>query len=121
MADGPTILIVEDDLVLKNLLSQELAQKYALSFASDGEEALTLLLLDLVIPKLSGFDVLERIRARTDVLKSAPVIVLSNLGQADDRMRAMKAGANQYLVKAEVSVEEIVGAVAHILPPTPHP
>ena len=129
MKDGVAILIVEDDLILKNLLTQELSGKYALSFAMDGEEALTLfesvkpdlVLLDLVIPKLSGFEVLEHIRARKDELRGTPVVVLSNLSQDSDRTRAMQAGANRYLVKAEVSIEEIVAQINRCLPPPSKP
>ena len=129
MKDGVAILIVEDDLILKNLLTQELSGKYALSFAMDGEEALTLfesvkpdlVLLDLVIPKLSGFEVLEHIRARNDELRGTPVVVLSNLSQDSDRTRAMQAGANRYLVKAEVSIEEIVAQINRCLPPPSKP
>ena len=125
MEGGQRILIVEDDLVLKELLGHKLAGTYSLTYASDGEEALAslervqpeLVLLDLMMPKLDGFGVLERVRARTDALKNVPIIVLSNLDQESDESRARAAGANDYLVKANVSVDEIASRVRTILPP----
>ena len=71
-----------------------------------------------MMPKLDGFGVLERVRARTDVLKNVPIIVLSNLDQESDESRARAAGANDYLVKANVSVDEIASRVRAILPPS---
>jgi two-component system phosphate regulon response regulator PhoB len=117
------ILVVEDDPILKNLLGHTFASKYQTLYASDGNQALLLLeqnkpalvLLDLMIPQVDGFGVLEKIRARTDELKTVPVIVISNLGQQKDIERAKSLGATDYLVKAEVSVEEIVAKIEHIL------
>ncbi len=126
MQETAKVLIVEDDPVLKQLLSHELSGAYALSYASDGAEALAvfekerpaLMLLDLMLPKLDGFAVLERIRARSDILRNVPVIVLSNLDQANDEARARAAGANEYLVKANVSIEEIIQHVNHLVVPS---
>ena len=117
------ILVVEDDPILKNLLGHTFAGKYQAIYANDGNEALslleerkpTLILLDLLLPTVGGFEVLEKIRARTDELKNTPVIVVSNLGQESDKERATELGANDYLVKAEVSVEEIVSKVESVL------
>jgi DNA-binding response OmpR family regulator len=123
MTDTKFILVVEDDPVLKNLLGHTFAGKYQTLYASDGNEALALfeqyrpalVLLDLMLPTMDGFAVLENIRARTDDLKTVPVIVVSNLGQQSDKERAMTLGANEYLVKAEVSVEEIVAKIQSVL------
>lgn len=123
MTDTKFILVVEDDPVLKNLLGHTFAGKYQTLYASDGNEALalfeqyrpTLVLLDLMLPTMDGFAVLESIRKRTDDLKAVPVIVVSNLGQQSDKDRALGLGATQYLVKAEVSVEEIVGKMEETL------
>lgn len=117
------ILVVEDDPVLKNLLGHTFAGKYQALYASDGNEALSLLeqykpsliLLDLLLPTMGGFEVLEKIRARTDELKSTPIIVVSNLGQEKDKEHAKALGANDYLVKAEVSIEEIIAKVDQVL------
>lgn len=117
------ILVVEDDPVLKNLLGHTFAGKYQTLYASDGNEALALfesnkpaiVILDLMLPTMDGFAVLESIRARTDAFKTTPIIVVSNLGQQKDIERAKTLGANDYLIKAEVSIEEIVGKIESVL------
>ena len=123
MTDAKFILVVEDDPVLKNLLGHTFAGKYQTLYASDGNEALALfeqykpaiVLLDLMLPTVDGFAVLETVRKRTDALKDVPIIVVSNLGQESDKERAKALGANDYLVKAEVSVEEIVAKLQSVL------
>jgi DNA-binding response OmpR family regulator len=123
MADTKFILVVEDDPILKNLLGHTFAGKYQTLYASDGNEALGLfdqykpgiVLLDLMLPTMDGFAVLETIRKRADELKDVPVIVVSNLGADKDKDRAMTLGATEYLVKAEVSIEEIVAKIESIL------
>jgi DNA-binding response OmpR family regulator len=123
MADTKFILVVEDDPILKNLLGHTFAGKYQTLYASDGNEALGLfdqykpgiVLLDLMLPTMDGFAVLETIRTRADELKDVPVIVVSNLGADKDKDRAMTLGATEYLVKAEVSIEEIVAKIESIL------
>lgn len=120
------ILVVEDDPILKNLLGHTFAGKYQTLYASDGNEALALfeahkpavVLLDLMLPTMDGFAVLETIRARTDALKTVPIVVVSNLGAEKDIERAKGLGANDYLVKAEVSVEEIVKKIEDVLAST---
>ena len=124
MADTKFILVVEDDPILKNLLGHTFAGKYQTLYASDGNEALALLeqnhpavvLLDLMLPTMDGFAVLEAIRTRTDDLKNVPVVVVSNLGQQSDIDRAKSLGANEYLVKAEVPIEEIISKIEAFLP-----
>lgn len=123
MAETKFILVVEDDPILKNLLGHTFAGKYQTLYASDGNEALALfeahkpavVLLDLMLPTMDGFAVLESIRARTDDLKATPIVVVSNLGAEKDIERAKGLGANDYLVKAEVSVEEIVKKIEDVL------
>ena len=108
---------------MKNLLGHTFAGKYQTLYASDGNEALALfethkpsiVLLDLMLPTMDGFAVLESIRKREDELKNVPVVVVSNLGQESDKERATTLGANEYLVKAEVSVEEIVSHLEALL------
>jgi two-component system sensor histidine kinase ChiS len=125
MADATSfILVVEDDPVLKNLLGHTFAGKYQTLYASNGTEALALfeankpamVLLDLILPGMSGFEILEAIRKRTDALKDTPVIIVSNLGQSSDKEKAKALGANDYLVKAENSIEEIVSKMEAMLP-----
>ncbi len=136
MTETKFVLVVEDDPILKNLLGHTLAGKYQTLYASDGNEALalfeqnkpTLVLLDLMLPTMDGFAVLETIRKRGDELAKTPVIVVSNLGQQKDIDRAKELGATDYLIKAEVPIEEIVKKIESVLgatdaavatPPTP--
>ena len=123
MTDTKFILVVEDDPILKNLLGHTFAGKYQTLYASDGNEALalfeqnkpSLVLLDLMLPTMDGFAVLETIRKRADESKTVPIIVVSNLGQDKDKERAKALGATEYLVKAEVSIEEIVEKIQKTL------
>lgn len=124
MSDTKFIMVVEDDPVLKNLLGHTFAGKYQTLYASSATEALSLfeqykpelVLLDLMLPgEMNGFDVLQKIRGRADALKDTPIIIVSNLGQASDKDKAKELGANAYLVKAEVAIEEIVAKIEEIL------
>ncbi|MGB4076638.1 MAG: response regulator [Minisyncoccia bacterium] len=129
MTDTRFILVVEDDPILKNLLGHTFAGKYQTLYASDGNEALTLfeqykpaiVLLDLMLPTVDGFAVLEYVRNRADAAKDVPIIVVSNLSADKDKERAKSLGATEYLVKAEVSVEEIVAKMQSILDMTAPP
>ncbi|KND50839.1 MAG: chemosensory pili system protein ChpA (sensor histidine kinase/response regulator) [Parcubacteria bacterium C7867-007] len=126
MADTKFILVVEDDPILKNLLGHTFAGKYQTLYASNGAEALALInqytpavvLLDLMLPDMDGFTILKTIRERADAAKSVPVIIVSNLGQQSDKDRALSIGANDYIVKAEVDIEEIVGRIEKMLEPS---
>lgn len=127
MPDTKFILVVEDDPVLKNLLGHTFAGKYQTLYASDGNEALALfethkpsvVLLDLMLPTMDGFAVLGAIRSRTDELKNVPIIVVSNLGQQKDIDKAKALGANDYLIKAEVAIEEIVAKIEGLIAGAP--
>lgn len=123
MADTKFILVVEDDPILKNLLGHTFAGRYQTLYASDGNEALSLfeqyhpvmVLLDLMLPTMDGFAVLESLRKRADEGKTVPVIVVSNLSAENDKQRALGLGATEYLVKADVTVEEIVARMEGLL------
>ena len=123
MTDTKFILVVEDDPILKNLLGHTLAGKYQTLYANDGNEAIALfdqykpsiVLLDLMLPTMDGFAVLENIRAHTGSEKDTPVVIVSNLGQQKDIERAKALGANDYLVKAEVAIEEIIAKIEGLL------
>jgi len=118
------ILLVEDEQFLANLLKSRLekADDLKIQVARDGQEALKLLkadnfdlvLLDLILPKLSGFEVLEMIHSDPK-LQSIPVIVISNLGQESDISRGQSLGAVEYFVKARVSLENLVEQVKKFL------
>lgn len=123
MTETKFILVVEDDPILKNLLGHTLAGKYQTLYASDGNEALALfeqnkpalVLLDLMLPTMDGYAVLQTIRARTDELAKTPIIIVSNLGQQKDIDRAKELGANDFLIKAEVPIEDIVKKIETML------
>ncbi|MEK7105237.1 MAG: response regulator [Patescibacteria group bacterium] len=112
-----TILLVEDDQFLQKVLKQRLEKEmpYTIVVASDGEEALQkvaelspyLVLLDIIIPKKSGFEVLSELR-KNPATKTLPVVVLSNLGQQEDIRQMQDLGIKDYLVKADYSLSEMV-------------
>ena len=119
------VLVVEDDPILKNLLGHTFAGKYQTLYAGTGDEALklyeqfkpALVLLDLTLPGgLDGFGVLSALRNSEGEGKTVPVIVVSNLGEQSAKERAMSLGANAYLVKAEVDIDEIVTKMGEYLP-----
>lgn len=128
MTDTRFILVVEDDPILKNLLGHTFAGKYQTLYASSGTEALALfdqykpamVLLDLMLPDMDGYQILDTIRKHTGPEKDTPVIIVSNLGQDADKQKAKQLGANDYLVKAEVDIDEIVTKLEpylHTAPP----
>lgn len=111
-----SIFVVEDDKFLRELLVRKLETSgFDVSFAVDGEEALRklkekipqLVLLDLVLPGIDGFEVLEYIR-KNPRTKSVSVIILSNLGQQEEVEKGIRLGANDYLIKAHFTPDEIV-------------
>lgn len=116
------ILLVEDDTNLSEIYQARMeAEGYTVVSASDGEAALAvaakekpdLIISDVMMPKISGFEMLDILR-NTAGLKNTPVIMLTALGQADDKTRADQLGADRYLVKSQVTLEDIVNA-AHAL------
>jgi CheY-like chemotaxis protein len=113
------ILFVEDDINLREIYAARLsAEDYTVVVASDGEEALAkavqekpdLIVLDVMMPKISGFDVLDIIRS-TPEIKNTKVIVLTALSQEADRQRADSLGASKYLVKSQITLEDVVDAI----------
>ena len=113
------LLMVEDDKFLRDLIVQKLIREgFKMKEAVDGEEGLKmvreerpdLILLDLILPGLDGFEVLKRLKADA-ASKDIPVIVLSNLGQKEDMDRAMAAGAEAFMVKAHFTPGEIVAKI----------
>jgi DNA-binding response OmpR family regulator len=117
------ILIIEDDKFLRELITQKLIKEgYETSEAIDGEEGIkkikeekpSLILLDLILPGIDGFEVLSR--AKEDpAISSIPVIILSNLGQKEDIERGLKLGAVDYLIKAHFTPGEIIEKIKNIL------
>ncbi|MGC8981574.1 MAG: response regulator [Minisyncoccia bacterium] len=110
------ILLVEDDKFLRTLLEKKLVNEgFEVVSAIDGEEALEkvvserpdLILLDIILPKKSGFFVLEELN-KDENLKNIPVFIISNLGQQEDIEKAKKLGVENYFVKAGLSLEGLV-------------
>jgi CheY-like chemotaxis protein len=119
------ILLVEDDRFLRKAAEATLRQRgYAVVTAADGEEALQraaaeapdLVLLDLIMPKLQGFEVLRRLKADPGTA-GIPVIVLSNLGQERDVQQAMEGGAVAYFIKSNLSLQDLAREVEKVLGP----
>ena len=120
------ILIVEDEEILLDLLQKKLTKEgYEISVARDGEEGLKimremepkpdLILLDIVMPKMGGFGVMEEM-VKEPELKKIPVIVISNSGQPVELDRAQKLGAKDWLIKTEFDPEEVIEKVKKQLP-----
>jgi len=126
MADfsGKKILLVEDDIMLSKLMSKKLIENNAdVTNALDGEEAVQiiksnsqfdLILLDIMLPKMDGFQVLENIRADEEK-KNTVVVILSNLGQKNDVEKGVSLGAKKFLVKAILPPDEIVEEISTLL------
>ena len=117
------ILIVEDDKFLRELMTRKLVNEgYETIEATNGEEGVRtaksekpdLVLLDLILPGIDGFEALARIRKDQETA-NLPVIILSNLGQKEDIERGIKLGATDYLIKAHFSPGEITEKIASIL------
>ncbi len=117
--NGARILIVEDDILLGDLYKtrMEIAGMIVL-YCMDGQDAVEklaefspdLILLDLMMPRLSGFRVIEKVRAMPDI-KQPKILVLTALGEAEDRERALKLGADGYLTKSGVGLDQIPAAI----------
>ncbi len=121
--DGKKILIVEDDTLLSEMLAQKFVdQKSLIQHAADGEQALAmikenvfdLILLDLLLPKVDGYTILKTIK-EDEKSKNTPVIILSNLGQKADVEKGLALGVRKFLVKAILSLDEVVQASAEVL------
>lgn len=117
------IMLVEDDNSLREIYSIRLtAEGYTIVSAGDGEEALAvavrerpdLVISDVMMPKISGFDMLDILRS-TPETKDIKVIMMTALSSEDQRMRGESLGADRYLVKSQVGIEDVVNAVHDVL------
>jgi len=116
MKNGKKILIAEDDKFLHKILQTKLRKEgFEIISAYDGEQTIMkiqetspdLILLDIVMPKKNGFEVLEEMKILPKVAK-IPVFILSNLGQESDIAKAKEFGVKDYLVKANFSINEVI-------------
>lgn len=117
------VLIVEDDKFLRELMTQKISKEgYQVVEAVDGEDGVkkakeekpNLILLDLILPSMDGFEVLSAIK-EDPASSEAPVIILSNLGQKDDVEKGLKLGAIDYLIKAHFTPGEIIEKIKKAL------
>lgn len=123
------ILVVEDDPAMRELVTHKLISTgYVVKQAEDGKKALEvfqserpdLVLLDLLIPEIDGFHVLQAIRAMPDkALANTPVIVLSNLWSNEDILMTQSLNVSAYMVKAYFTTEEILSKIKEILSTKP--
>jgi len=113
------ILIVEDEEILLDLLRKKLInQGYSVVVARDGGEGLRimreekpdLVLLDIIMPKLGGFEVMEEMQ-KDNKLKNIPIIIVSNSGQPVEIEKARELGAKDWLIKTEFDPQEVVEKV----------
>ena len=118
-----TILFIEDESALQKTFEEVLKQEgYEMISALDGEIGLRLakekkpdlILLDLILPKIHGFEVLKDLKADVKT-KDIPVIVLTNLEGVEDVEKAIEAGATTYLVKAQYSLEDVIDKIKKTL------
>lgn len=117
------IMVVEDDAALREIYSIRItAEGYEVVSAGDGEEALamavrekpTLILSDVMMPKISGFDMLDILRA-TPETANIKVVMMTALSSDDQRQRGERLGADRYLVKSQVGIEDVVNAIHEVL------
>lgn len=117
------IMLVEDDNSLREIYEARLAAEgYTVVSAKDGEEALAmalkerpdLIIADIMMPKVSGFDMLDILRS-TPETKNTKIIMMTALSQAEDKARAEKLGADRYLVKSQVTLEDVTREARTIL------
>ena len=117
------ILLVEDDPFLRNLMLVKLQKEgFNVVEAFDGEDGLkkaneikpSLILLDLILPGIDGFEVLKQIKSSSETA-SIPVIILSNLGSRVDVEKGLKIGAYDFMIKAHFTPEEIVEKIKNAL------
>ena len=113
------ILLIEDEEIMIDLLQRKLAgEGYEVSVARDGDEGLKamreirpdLILLDIIMPKMGGFEVMEEMNKDSE-LKQISVIVISNSGQPVELDRAQKLGAKDWLIKTEFDPQEVIEKV----------
>ncbi|MFZ6035668.1 MAG: response regulator [Patescibacteria group bacterium] len=122
------ILIVEDDQFLRDLLMTKLTkEQFNVTAAIDGPAGLEkilkerpdIVLLDIIMPGMDGFEILKRIRSNSDMqIARTPVILLSNLGQEADVEKGRNLGANDYLIKSNFTIDEIIEKIQKTLSAT---
>lgn len=109
------VLVIEDDSLLQDMLAQQLSKdQWVVSYAKEGDKAIELarsekpdiILLDLMLPGISGYDILATLKKDPD-LGRVPVIVLSNLGQQEDIDKGLQLGAADFMIKSNFTLDEV--------------
>lgn len=121
--DKKKLLIIEDEPVLNKALQDFMtAEGFEVATAIDGEEGIRkvfsempdLILLDIMLPKKDGYEVIKEIKA-DEKIKNIPIILLTNLGSVNDVEKAIELGATTYLVKADYKLEEVMQKIKSVL------
>lgn len=117
------ILVAEDDTYLANAYRVKLGKAgFEVKNVFDGQEAINILqtfipdliILDIVIPKKDGFTILQELKAN-EKWKNIPIILISNLGQKEDREKGMQLGATEFFVKTDFSLNDLIQKINNIL------
>lgn len=117
------IMWVEDDLFLSDMIARKCASNHCdLMHATNSETTFELLkkdtpdiiILDILLPGKNGFEILEELK-KSDQTKNIPVVILSNFGQKDEIEKGLKLGAEKYLIKATLTLDEILSEVNNVL------
>ncbi len=117
------ILIIEDDPFLSEMYAAKFTESgFETEVASDGKEGLAkienfqsdLVLLDIVLPKMDGFEILKKIKEKEE-LKEVPIVLLTNLGQKNEVEKGLSLGADEYIIKAHFTPTAVVAKVKEIL------
>jgi DNA-binding response OmpR family regulator len=123
MPDSITVLLVEDDTMLVDMYKMKFeSEGWTVHTAGNGMEGLSaleknipdILLLDVIMPQMDGFSMLKKVK-ENDAWKNLPVVLLTNLGQDNDVKRGMELGANDYLVKANLTPQQVVDKVRELI------
>lgn len=119
MSEGAKILIVDDDMTLRELYEERMkAENFVIISASDGEEAVEkatkekpdLILLDIMMPKINGIDVMKMLREKEETAK-IPIIILTALVQEVDKIKDMMKQYDSYLVKSEIMPKQVIETI----------
>jgi DNA-binding response OmpR family regulator len=122
MTEGQVVLVVDDDLTLRELYAERLKQEgYAVMEAGDGDEAIkkaqeipSLIILDIMMPKTNGIDVMQKIRA-DEKTKNIPIVVLTALVQEIDKVKGIMMSNDAYLIKSEQMPKDVIAKVNSML------
>ena len=121
--EGKKVMWVEDDNFLSGLIGKKLGNEKAILFhANNGEDAVAMvekekpdvLLLDILLPGMTGLQVLQKVKSNP-ATKDIPVLLLSNLGQKADIDKGAQLGAEKFLIKATLSLDEIIKEVKRVI------